>query len=190
MRPQWLKNPCSWQRHRGPVAAAACAGPVPATLGRYQHPRTRSARAPWVSSTAARDPMINREVALKAIPLAAEFEGRRTRGCARQVLPRGGNGRAASSHPHIVTIYDAGRGRRHRLHRHGAAARHAPRRVHDPRSGCCRWPWSIEIVGAPRRRVALCAPEPGRPPRHQAGQRHVRPARAESSRSPTSASPA
>ena len=57
----------------------------------------------------ARDPMINRDVALKAIPLAEEFEegdeldeARISVSSAKRRWPAG------SSHPYIVTIYDAG----------------------------------------------------------------------------------
>ena len=79
----------------------------------------------------ARDPRINREVALKAIPLAAEFEGDELEE-ARTKFFREAEMAGRLSHPHIVTIHDAGRGRRHGLHRHGTAARPAPGRPHGP----------------------------------------------------------
>lgn len=55
----------------------------------------------------ARDPMINREVALKAIPLAQEFEGRDLED-ARKRFFREAEMAGRLNHPHIVTIYDAG----------------------------------------------------------------------------------
>jgi serine/threonine-protein kinase len=51
--------------------------------------------------------MINREVALKAIPLATEFAGEELRE-ARAKFFREAELAGRLSHPHIVTIYDAG----------------------------------------------------------------------------------
>jgi serine/threonine-protein kinase len=51
--------------------------------------------------------MINREVALKTIPLAAEFEGDELEQ-ARVKFFREAETAGRLSHPHIVTIYDAG----------------------------------------------------------------------------------
>jgi serine/threonine-protein kinase len=55
----------------------------------------------------ARDPVINREVALKTIPLAVEFDGRELEE-ARVKFFREAETAGRLSHPHIVTIYDAG----------------------------------------------------------------------------------
>jgi len=55
----------------------------------------------------ARDPVINREVALKTIPLAVEFEGRELEE-ARVKFFREAETAGRLSHPHIVTIFDAG----------------------------------------------------------------------------------
>jgi len=55
----------------------------------------------------ARDPMINREVALKVIPLAEEFDGYELEE-ARTKFFREAEMAGRLSHPHIVTIYDAG----------------------------------------------------------------------------------
>jgi serine/threonine-protein kinase len=55
----------------------------------------------------ALDPMINREVALKAIPLATEFEGHELE-LARASFFREAEMAGRLSHPHIVTIFDAG----------------------------------------------------------------------------------
>ena len=56
----------------------------------------------------ARDPMINREVALKAIPLSDEFEEGAELDEARNRFFREAEMAGRLSHPHIVTIYDAG----------------------------------------------------------------------------------
>ena len=80
--------------------------PPPARLGRYQILNAIGKGAMGVVYR-ARDPMINREVALKAIPLAAEFEGAALAD-ARAKFFREAEMAGRLSHPHIVTIYDAG----------------------------------------------------------------------------------
>jgi serine/threonine-protein kinase len=55
----------------------------------------------------ARDPVINREVALKAIPLQSEFEGAEL-DAVRVKFFREAETAGRLSHPHIVTIFDAG----------------------------------------------------------------------------------
>jgi len=79
---------------------------VPARLGRYQIVNELGKGAMGVVYR-ARDPMINREVALKTIPLAAEFEGEELEQ-ARGKFFREAEMAGRLSHPHIVTIYDAG----------------------------------------------------------------------------------
>jgi serine/threonine protein kinase len=80
--------------------------PVPSTLGRYEllHEIGRGAMGVVYR---ARDPRINREVALKAIPLAEEFEGEDLED-ARTKFFREAEMAGRLSHPHIVTIFDAG----------------------------------------------------------------------------------
>src|SRR6188474_3876611 len=90
----------------GQPAVAMPAGPPPATLGRYQILDALGKGAMGVVYR-ARDPMINREVALKAIPLADEFEGRELEE-ARGRFFREAEMAGRLSHPHIVTIFDAG----------------------------------------------------------------------------------
>ncbi len=79
---------------------------VPGQLGRYRILHELGKGAMGVVYR-ARDPMINREVALKAIPLAAEFEGHELEE-ARAKFFREAEMAGRLSHPHIVTIYDAG----------------------------------------------------------------------------------
>ncbi len=122
------------QRPGGRPSGPASVRPVPARLGRYQIVCELGKGAMGVVYR-ARDPMINREVALKTIPLAAEFEGEELEQ-ARVKFFREAEAAGRLSHPHIVTIYDAGehagtayiamellRGRAPgRLHRPGAPA--------------------------------------------------------------------
>jgi serine/threonine-protein kinase len=90
----------------GQSRSAPGGGALPARLGRYSvlHELGRGAMGVVYC---ARDPMINREVALKAIPLATEFEGDDLVE-ARAKFFREAEMAGRLSHPHIVTIYDAG----------------------------------------------------------------------------------
>lgn len=89
-----------------PLVAAASRRAPPGRLGRYevQHELGRGAMGVVYR---ARDPVINREVALKTIPLAAEFEGRELEE-ARSKFFREAETAGRLSHPNIVTIFDAG----------------------------------------------------------------------------------
>src|SRR5688572_3334619 len=87
------------------------AGPVtppPAfhKLGRYQIGEELG-RGAMGKVYRARDPMINREVALKVIPLATEFDADELEE-ARAKFFREAEMAGRLNHPHIVTIYDAG----------------------------------------------------------------------------------
>ncbi|MGB5103214.1 MAG: serine/threonine-protein kinase [Steroidobacteraceae bacterium] len=82
---------------------------TPAKLGRYEILHEIGKGAMGVVYR-ARDPMINREVALKSIPLAEEFEGEELED-ARTKFFREAEMAGRLSHPHIVTIYDAGEDR-------------------------------------------------------------------------------
>ena len=81
-------------------------GSVPARLGRYELMHEIGKGAMGVVYR-ARDPRINREVALKAIRLSDEFE-REELEQARERFFREAEMAGRLSHPHIVTIYDAG----------------------------------------------------------------------------------
>jgi serine/threonine-protein kinase len=93
----------------GPSRPAGGRGALPERLGRYQILHELGKGAMGIVYR-ARDPMINREVALKAIPLAAEFEGHELEE-ARTKFFREAEMAGRLSHPHIVTIYDAGEDR-------------------------------------------------------------------------------
>ena len=80
--------------------------PTPSRLGRYEILGELGRGAMGVVYR-ARDPMINRAVALKTIPLAAEFEGDELEQ-ARSKFFREAETAGRLSHPHIVTIFDAG----------------------------------------------------------------------------------
>jgi eukaryotic-like serine/threonine-protein kinase len=84
--------------------------PVPSKLGRYQILHEIGKGAMGVVYR-ARDPMINREVALKVIPLADEFEEGAELDEARNKFFREAEMAGRLSHPYIVTIYDAGEDR-------------------------------------------------------------------------------
>jgi serine/threonine-protein kinase len=96
------------------VIGAPAAGPsrpaardaLPARLGRYRILGVLGKGAMGIVYRAL-DPTINRELALKAIPLAAEFEGEDLRE-ARTKFFREAEMAGRLSHPHIVTIFDAG----------------------------------------------------------------------------------
>jgi len=90
----------------GPVPTAPRRSIAPGRLGRYELVEEIGRGAMGVVYR-ARDPVINRDVALKTIPLAAEFEGRELEE-ARAKFFREAETAGRLSHPHIVTIYDAG----------------------------------------------------------------------------------
>ena len=81
-------------------------GAVPPRLGRYELLDELGKGAMGVVYR-ARDPRINREVALKAIPLSDEFEAEELDE-ARARFFREAEMAGRLSHPHIVTIFDAG----------------------------------------------------------------------------------
>ena len=89
-----------------PVPTASRRSVAPGRLGRYELVEEIGRGAMGVVYR-ARDPVINRDVALKTIPLAAEFEGRELEE-ARAKFFREAETAGRLSHPHIVTIYDAG----------------------------------------------------------------------------------
>jgi serine/threonine-protein kinase len=90
----------------GPARPPGAQRVLPGRLGRYRILNELGKGAMGVVYRAL-DPMINREVALKAIPLADEFEGEELEE-ARTKFFREAEMAGRLSHPHIVTIFDAG----------------------------------------------------------------------------------
>ncbi len=97
--PTLLTDSTGGAEQRAPVTA-------PARLGRYELLHELGKGAMGVVYR-GRDPRINREVAVKAISLADEFEPEEL-GQARTRFFREAEMAGRLSHPHIVTIYDAG----------------------------------------------------------------------------------
>jgi len=90
----------------GRPVGPATAPVVPEKLGRYKIVHKLGQGAMGIVYRAL-DPMINREVALKAIPLATEFDADELEE-ARAKFFREAEMAGRLNHPHIVTIYDAG----------------------------------------------------------------------------------
>ena len=101
---QWLK-----QTHRtgpaNPKTLGKATG-VPERLGRYVIER-KLGRGAMGAVYLARDPRINRSVALKVIPLEKEFEDEELKE-ARVRFFREAESAGRLAHPNIVTVYDAG----------------------------------------------------------------------------------
>jgi serine/threonine protein kinase len=93
----------------GPGHAPASRTPMPARLGRYELLHEIGKGAMGVVYR-GRDPRINREVAIKAIPLAEEFDPDDLEQVRARFF-REAETAGRLSHPHIVTIYDAGEDR-------------------------------------------------------------------------------
>jgi serine/threonine protein kinase len=93
----------------GRVHKAPALAEVPARLGRYELIHEIGKGAMGVVYR-GRDPRLNREVAIKAIPLADEFDPDDLEQ-ARARFFREAEMAGRLSHPHIVTIYDAGEDR-------------------------------------------------------------------------------
>jgi serine/threonine-protein kinase len=87
-----------------PVSIATSSGLR--TLGRYELERVIG-RGAMATVYLGRDPTINRRVAIKTLPLAEEFE-ENDLATARANFKREAESAGRLSHPHIISIYDAG----------------------------------------------------------------------------------
>ncbi|MCH9693923.1 MAG: protein kinase [Gammaproteobacteria bacterium] len=101
---EWMK------RTQGTVKAAEHTGKkpagVPQRLGRYVIER-RVGRGAMGAVYLAKDPRINRPVALKAIPIEKEFEDEELKE-ARLRFYREAESAGRLTHPNIITVFDAG----------------------------------------------------------------------------------
>jgi serine/threonine-protein kinase len=101
---EWMK------RTQGTVKAAQHTGKkpagVPQRLGRYVIER-RVGRGAMGAVYLAKDPRINRPVALKAIPIEKEFEDEELKE-ARLRFYREAESAGRLTHPNIITVFDAG----------------------------------------------------------------------------------
>ena len=118
-----------------PPSEADEAFTAPETLGRYQllEPIGRGATG-YVYL--ARDPIINRIVALKVIDLSLDYDGIELESLSQSFL-REASIAGGLNHPNIVTIFDVGRGRGPRLYRDGVFEGATPERLRDAGPACC-----------------------------------------------------
>ncbi len=100
----WLKR-----THGATISEAGTFGlskDTPKRLGRYEIER-KLGRGAMGAVYLAKDPRINRPVALKVIPIEKEFEDEELKE-ARQRFYREAESAGRLTHPNIVTVYDAG----------------------------------------------------------------------------------
>lgn len=120
---------------RPPSPSAAAPGPELVSLGRYRIER-QLGRGAMGAVYLGRDPQIGRQVAIKTLALASEFEGAELVE-ARQRFFREAETAGRLQHPDIVTIFDAGEDRElayiameylkgHDLQRHTQTAQRLP----------------------------------------------------------------
>ena len=88
------------------VAATELTAGIPKRLGRYVIER-RLGRGAMGAVYLAKDPRINRSVAIKAIPIEKEFEDEELKE-ARLRFYREAESAGRLTHPNIITVYDAG----------------------------------------------------------------------------------
>ena len=100
---EWMKRTHSTIRRE---AADKMKGSAPQRLGRYVIEK-RLGRGAMGAVYLARDPRINRPVALKVIPIEKEFEDEELKE-ARVRFFREAESAGRLTHPNIITVYDAG----------------------------------------------------------------------------------
>jgi serine/threonine-protein kinase len=102
---EWMKRTQS-TADSGETSKKEKANGVPQRLGRYVIEK-RIGRGAMGAVYLAKDPRINRPVALKVIPIEKEFEDEELKE-ARQRFYREAESAGRLTHPNIITVYDAG----------------------------------------------------------------------------------
>ncbi len=102
---EWMKRTHS-TLNSSDIDGAEKGNGVPQRLGRYVIEK-RIGRGAMGAVYLAKDPRINRPVALKAIPIEKEFEDEELKE-ARQRFYREAESAGRLTHPNIITVYDAG----------------------------------------------------------------------------------
>lgn len=100
------KSPAAAATPSAPETAPAATSSGIHSLGRYELERVIG-RGAMATVYLGRDPTINRRVAIKTLPLAEEFE-ENDLATARANFKREAESAGRLSHPHIISIYDAG----------------------------------------------------------------------------------
>ncbi len=101
----WMKRTHGPGEPANTLAAGKLSG-IPQRLGRYVIEK-RIGRGAMGAVYLAKDPRINRPVALKAIPIEKEFEDEELKE-ARQRFYREAESAGRLTHPNIITVFDAG----------------------------------------------------------------------------------
>jgi serine/threonine-protein kinase len=104
--PVTKKSPAPATAQSVPEAAPIATSSGIRSLGRYELERVIG-RGAMATVYLGRDPTINRRVAIKTLPLAEEFE-ENDLATARANFKREAESAGRLSHPHIISIYDAG----------------------------------------------------------------------------------
>ena len=111
-KPERAEAVLEWMKRTHVIGAAETAAAttplngIPSRLGRYVIEK-RVGRGAMGAVYLAKDPRINRPVAVKAIPIEQEFEDEELKE-ARQRFYREAESAGRLTHPNIITVYDAG----------------------------------------------------------------------------------
>ena len=103
---EWMKRTLGGTESSDTTLSAKKLSGAPQRLGRYLVEK-RIGRGAMGAVYLAKDPRINRPVALKAIPIEKEFEDEELKE-ARQRFYREAESAGRLTHPNIITVYDAG----------------------------------------------------------------------------------
>ncbi len=103
---EWMKRTHSHAAAEDNTLSTKKLNGAPQRLGRYVIER-RIGRGAMGAVYLAKDPRINRAIALKAIPIEKEFEDEELKE-ARQRFYREAESAGRLTHPNIITVYDAG----------------------------------------------------------------------------------